>query len=217
MLITKITIGFFFIWFIIMSSYCSELMSCNLQKYIRKNNWVKHIMIFLSIYIFTFVLDWYSLEQLVVEKYKDIKQKFKNKTITDNYLFQSLIYTLIIYVIFLLSTKNEGIYLFTFIIGVLFLTFAIIITKSLNAKIFTLMINKGYFITAETKANLISKYPDDAEDINKIAKITNIILGLFLILLIILIIGTYKYYLRQYSDHHKNWSWFTFWIGNHIC
>lgn len=200
-----------------MSSYCSELMSCDLQKYIRQNNWVKHTMIFLSIYIFTFILDWYSLEQLVVEKYKDIKQTFKNKTIIDNYLFQSLIYTLIIYVIFLLSTKNEGIYLFTFIIGVLLLTFAIIITKSLNAKIFTVMINKGYFITPETKSNLISKYPDDVEDINKIAKITNIILGLFLILLIILIIGTYKYYLRQYSDHRKNWSWITFWVGNHIC
>jgi hypothetical protein len=192
-------------------------MSCDLQKYIRQNNWVKHVMIFLSIYIFTFILDWYSLEQLVVEKYNDIKQKFKNKTINDNYLFQSLIYTLIIYVIFLLSTKNEGVYLFTFIIGILFLTFAIIITKSLNAKIFTVMINKGFFITAETKANLISKYPDDIEDINKIANITNLILGLFVILLIILIIGTYKYYLRQYSEHRKKWSWFTFWIGNHIC
>ena len=42
-----------------MSGECSEIMNCNLQRFINHNNWTKHLMIFMSIYMFTFILDWY--------------------------------------------------------------------------------------------------------------------------------------------------------------
>ena len=46
-------------------------------------------------------------------------------------------------------------------------------------------------------------------------KIVNII-SFFTI--IILIIGNYKYYLRQSKEHSKDWSWILFWFGtNTIC
>jgi hypothetical protein len=222
MLIQKITIGFFFLCFVLISSECYKLMSCNLQKYIQNNNWVKHLMVFLYIYIFTFILDWYSLDKLVVNKINNIKEKIEKhiqnyNDMNYNYLISSLYYSILIYFIFLLSAKNEGIFLFIFIFGILILTFGIIITKSINGEIFKLLINNSYFITNDIKQDIIYKYPEYTNDINKITLITNIIILLFIILLIILIIGTYKYYSRQYNDHHKNWSWIIFWLGKPKC
>ena len=47
----------FFLYFVLMSVECSEIMNCHLQRFINHHNWTKHLMIFMSIYIFTFILD----------------------------------------------------------------------------------------------------------------------------------------------------------------
>ena len=121
-------------------------MNCDLQRYINDNIWTKHVMIFLSIYIFTFILNWYTFDSLVVENfdniYSDINMNAdannnanansndnekENENINVNksgktrweklsYLTKSFYYSVIIYFVFILSTKNEGKYLFTFII-----------------------------------------------------------------------------------------------------
>ena len=57
MISNQVALALFFIYFVLMSGECSELMNCSLQRYISKNLRLKHIMVFLSIYIFTFVLN----------------------------------------------------------------------------------------------------------------------------------------------------------------
>ena len=92
-----------------MSGECAELMNCGLQRFINKNIWVKHVMIFLAIYIFTFILNWYTIESLVVEKFENNKNQNKvNKKRRKpfDYLIKSFYYTIIVYSIFLLSTKK---------------------------------------------------------------------------------------------------------------
>ena len=37
----------------------------------------------------------------------------------------------------------------------------------------------------------------------------------FPIIIIVLLIGSYKYYERQSIEHADNWSWMTFWFGSH--
>ena len=64
MLANQVALGIFFLYFVLMSGECAELMNCGLQRFINNNIWVKHIMIFLAIYIFTFILNWYTTESL---------------------------------------------------------------------------------------------------------------------------------------------------------
>ena len=77
MFVNQIFLGIFFLYFVLMSGECSEIMNCNLQRYINHHNWTKHLMIFMSIYMFTFILDWYSYDSLIVEKFIS-KEKYKN-------------------------------------------------------------------------------------------------------------------------------------------
>ena len=198
-----------------MSGECSEIMNCNLQRYINHHNWTKHLMIFMSIYMFTFILDWYSYDSLIVEKFiskEIIKNEEKKKTNKLSYLKKALVFTIIIYLIFILSTKNEGIYLFTFIITSVFIIIGTIYNKSINDNINS-ELKKIYFISQKKKKNLINKYPNDKSEVNQIILIQNIIFILSIIIFGVLIIGSYKYYLKQYKDH-KNWSWIIFWFGH---
>ena len=48
--------------------------------------------------------------------------------------------------------------------------------------------------------------------------IHNYIITFSFIALLLLFIGAYFYYLRQYKEHKKNWSWLIFWFGtNYGC
>ena len=119
----------------------STILNCNLQRYLKKSVFIKHFVIFLSIYTFTFLLNWYALESLVVDGYIDRGQNNeKNNNVQNNNaennnddsknirkfkqrsLLNYLIYTIFIYTIFILSTKNEGLTLVIFLIGCLVLT-----------------------------------------------------------------------------------------------
>jgi hypothetical protein len=70
-----------------------------------------------------------------------------------------------------------------------------------------------YFISQKKKEKLINKYPNHKSEVNKIVLIQNIIFILAIIIFGVLIIGSYKYYLKQSKDH-KNWSWIIFWFGH---
>ena len=229
MLINQIALGLFFLYFVLMSSECSQLMNCGLQRYIKNSNVVKHVMVFFSIYIFTFILDWYTLESLVVEKYVNsdeetdsVNTALKNEVLIikpkkDNkYLKKSFLYSVIIYLVFVLSTKNEGKFLFSFLIGCLILVFFTIFTKSINSEIFDKM-SENYTIDNEKLISILQEYPDNKDDIKEIANRINLMSVSPIILGSILLYGTYRYYQRQYKEHSENWNWLLFWLGKPTC
>lgn len=230
MLINQIALGLFFLYFVLMSSECSQLMNCGLQRYIKNSNVVKHVMVFFSIYIFTFILNWYTLESLVVEKYVNSDEEtdsvntvlknevliIKPKKDNNKYLKKSFLYSVIIYLVFVLSTKNEGKFLFSFLIGCLILVFFTIFTKSINSEIFDKM-SENYTINNEKLISILQEYPDNKDDIKKIANRINLMSVSPIILGSILLYGTFRYYQRQYKEHSKNWNWLLFWLGKPTC
>ena len=211
MLINQLFLSLFFVYFVLMSGECSEIMNCNLQRYINDNNWLKHIMIFLSIYIFTFVLNWYTIESLTVENFKE------NKKEETHYLLKSFYYTIVIYLIFILSTKNEGKYAFIFLFVSILIVILTLYNKSINSEIY-LELNTKFFINNKIRKKLLKKYKNNKNDINKIVLLENIIFVASILIILVLFYGSYKYYLRQYKTHKKNWSWLVFWFGyNRQC
>lgn len=211
MFVNQLFLSLFFLYFVLMSGECSEIMNCNLQRYINKNNWTKHLMIFLSIYIFTFILNWYTIESLVVEKFenKNDKNIKRNK---NSYLLQSFYYSIIIYLVFIFSTKNEGKYLFAFLLLSIFIVIGTIYTKSINSNIYSEFKNH-FIITNNEKNKIIKKYTKNKNDVHEIVRNQNFMSALFIGISFILLMGSYKYYLRQSKDHSKNWSWLIFWFG----
>ena len=79
MISNQVALGIFFLYFVLMSGQCSELMNCGLQRYIDSHNWIKHTMVFLSIYIFTFILNWYTFDSLIVENFNIINEIDRRK------------------------------------------------------------------------------------------------------------------------------------------
>jgi len=214
MISNQVALGIFFLYFVLMSGQCSELMNCGLQRYINTHNWIKHVMIFLSIYIFTFILNWYTFDSLIVENF-DLMGAIDKRP----YLEKSLYYSIIIYLIFILSTKNEGKLLATFLLGSIGLVFGTIFTKSMNPEAHK-EVSKHYIITNENLKKIEEKLQGEdkkTDNIETVALLQNIMNGIFAILCVLLLIGSYQYYLRQYKDHAHHWSWYVFWMGSNKC
>ena len=210
MISNQVALGIFFLYFVLMSGQCSELMNCGLQRYINHHNWIKHVMIFLSIYIFTFILNWYTFDSLIVENF-DIMEELDKRP----YLEKSLYYSLLIYFIFILSTKNEGKFLATFLLGSIGLVFGTIFTKAMNPPVHK-EVSKNFIVTEE-KIKKIKELLDNPKDVEKIALIQNSMSAVFIVLCFLLLVGCYQYYLRQYKDHAHHWSWYVFWMGANKC
>ncbi len=215
MITNQVALCLFFLYFVLMSGECSEVMNCGLQRYINDNTWVKHVMIFLSIYIFTFILNWYTIESLVVEKFTNKKKKINPY----NYLIKSFYYTVIVYMIFILSAKNEGLFLLIFLLGAIGLVFGTIFTKAINSELYNIVGKHIYLSKSKIKEleELYAKDEDDKQDIRKMARNQNIMLIIPMILVVLLIFGCYRYYLRQWEDHKHHWSWYIFWLGTSKC
>ena len=214
-----------------MSGECSQLMNCNLQRFIHNNAWTKHLMIFLSVYIFTFILNWYTIESILEEKFSnniennndtknknysgitnDTENKKTNINSTQKYLLKSFYYSIFIYLIFLFSTKNEGIYAFIFLFSSIFIVMGTIYCKSIHSDIY-LELDNNFYIYKDFKNRLLQKYENNKKQVEKIVFLQNAIFCIFVVLVLILLFGSYKYYQRQSIQHQKNWSWLIFWFG----
>lgn len=221
MLANQVALGIFFLYFVLMSGECAEVMNCGLQRFINNNVWIKHVMIFLAIYIFTFVLNWYTIDSLVVEKFDNQGNKVvkKKREKPFEYLLQSLYYTVLVYGIFLLSAKNEKLFLVIFLFGAIVIVFMTIFTKALNPDLYNI-IGKHYYINSAKRTQLIKDHAEDEDDIKTIKQmstIQNLMSIIPVILLLCLFIGCYRYYLRQWEDHKHHWSWYIFWMGTSKC
>ena len=128
--INQLGLGIFFLYFVLISGSCSKIMSCSLQRFIESSVIFKHIIIFLSIFIFTFLLNWYTIDSLVVSEGMENKNDNSFK-----YLNDSLLYSIFIYVIFVISTKTEALYLSIFLILCIVLVFSKVYLKAKNSNI----------------------------------------------------------------------------------
>ena len=84
----QILLSLFFTYFVLMMSDVQLLLNCSLQKVLKENILIKHFIIFLSIFIFTFVLGWYRFDALKVENFSEQKKKLLIKIYYGNILNQ---------------------------------------------------------------------------------------------------------------------------------
>ena len=104
-IINKSTLGLFFLYLVLIGSDLHKLLSCSVQRFLKGNIFIKHVIVLFSIYIFTFILNWYTIGSLVVkEKFtlnNNIKENFgseeeeedlnKNNIIINNYSYSYII------------------------------------------------------------------------------------------------------------------------------
>lgn len=246
---SQVILSIFFLYVVIISEKLFSLISCNFQKIIENNRAFKQLLILINIFLFTFILGWYTEQSIYSAKktynYEDTHENFQN---LNNNLFQNsffelykhelliickyFLYSLIIYIIFMLTTKCEIKYLgiFFILIILLFLLF-LIRTYSKNDYYLKSQFKIIDYIDNEKKEQNLIKLETKLENLNiddnikiKIIekfkinmKIQNIEFILFIISLIVLFIGFVKYYIRQKKDHKKNWSMLIFFLGKNNC
>ena len=104
-------LSLFFIYFLLISSDISTLLNCTTQRFLKDNHYMKHVILFASIFILTFILNWYSPDSIVVEK-KSKEEDEKEGFITlegfkYGYLISSVLNSIFIYLIFLITTKID--------------------------------------------------------------------------------------------------------------
>jgi uncharacterized membrane protein len=121
--------------------------------------------------------------------------------------------------IFILSAKNEGVFLLIFLLGSVGLVFGTIFTKAINSELYNIVGKHIYLSKSKIKEleELYAKDEDDKQDIRKMARNQNIMFIIPMILVVLLIFGCYRYYLRQWEDHKHHWSWYIFWLGTSKC
>lgn len=217
--LNTISLGLFFLYFVLISGSCGEILNCGLQRFIQNTIWFKHVMILLSIYIFTFILNWYTIDSIVVENYdnkEEDENEEENKTGVNprlRYLYESFLYSILIYIIFVISTKTEGMYLAIFLLLSVLLVIIQIILKALYGSYTELNLTNLFKSVNDIKNQDINMEKFDGN----LILILKFLPFIYLITFMVLITGLGKYYTRQRKDHTKNWDMIKFIFGNNKC
>lgn len=218
---TKSILGMFFVYLVMFGSYINVLLNCGLQRFLLNNIYLRHIIVFFSIFIFTFVLNWYTPKSIVVtENFSNISEFF-NKY---NYILSSLGYTGLIYIIFILSTKQEIIFMFSFLM-ILMAVIGIYLIYRIELSdlgIDYLELKKKLFINKNTLGRKLEKSKINDQSVKEsslktTSNLHNIVSVGYIALIINIIIGFTLYFKRQWKEHAHHWNWVTFFLGGNKC
>lgn len=214
---TKSILGIFFLYLVMFGSYINVLLNCGLQRLLLNNIYLRHLIVYFSIFIFTFVLNWYTPKSLVLtEDFTSMKElnKFIEKY---GYISSSIFYTTLIYFFFIISTKQEAIFMYAFLvllIGVIGIYILYRIELQDVGVDYSKLINNLFITTDDISSKSKSK---DKTKINTSTNLHNLVSAGYLALIINTVLGFYFYFKRQYKDHSHHWNWATFFLGTNKC
>jgi hypothetical protein len=202
----QLLVSIFFIYLGTASGAINNMLSCQLQKFMAQSVVFRHLSLLLTIFIFTFIVGWYTPESIVSAKQEEKKilegmrsqaataatrpsGSIKNKSTGDGHkvLILYALYTVGIYLALLLTTHCELPYLLTF------LTLLVVLFFKYLYDLFD--------------------YPGDPDV--EAGKWNAGILEY--IAIAILLAGVVVYTMRQYKDHASNWNTLTFIFGKPNC
>jgi hypothetical protein len=209
-------LGLFFLYLVILSGESSgKLLNCKVQSFVKSNIYIQHFLFFISIFLFTFILNWYTPSSLVLSKSYEYNIKKPADLISNkySYIFNSFKNSFIIYLVFLLSTKLSSPTQVIFF-GLLFLLFIVFLfykieleDKSLNE----VSVN-NFFISKEYLNQITS-----GKDITQLYLLHNGLSIGYFTMGINFVYGIFKYYKKQRKDHEKDWSLLKFVFGVDKC
>ena len=224
--INKIVIGLFFIYIVLFSSDIQLILNCGLQKMMKENVHFRHILIFISIYLFVFILKWYNIDVIVVkdefnntseqktQKDNNIMSKFIRNT---SYLTDSLILTIFAYIVFLVSTKVDS-SIFKYLVIIIFITILLqIISKAYNQKLHNIVMNNRFISSKDEKLIMLETNKNNITYDKLIINLHNLTCVLYIISIVLMIIGVYIYYVKQRKNFGNKWNWNKFIFGIQKC
>ena len=214
MLINEIVIAIFFLYFVLLSGVTNRVLNCDLQRLVRDHVYLNHILLFLSIFMFTYILKWYGfagLEGFNNNEYiKNLPQKIQ-------YLIKTLTYTFFIYFVFLLSTKNGGNFMIFFLISFFVIICLQLFSKALNPDLYNKLKDINFISLTEAKKKFLNDEEQKYSYFDQHIMIHNFLYFLYLVLFVSLLLGSYKYYIKQKKSFGKKFDWLSFWFGTNKC
>ncbi len=222
--INQFMLSLFFIYFLLISSDISTLLNCTTQRFLKDNHYMKHVILFVSIFVLTFILNWYSPDSIVVEKKQEEPEKEGFVVLNEykyGYLISSLINSVFIYIIFLITTKMEP---YTFGIFVCLLIFVFLIFLIYKVNLNELNIKEppsSFYVTSNMIAELTSDENESIEmkssEITTTVYLYNTLVLSYALILGVLGHGMYVYYLKQKRIHGNRLNIFSTTLDSHKC
>lgn len=230
--INKFMLSLFFIYLLLISSNINSLLNCSTQRFLKENVLVKHFILFISVFILTFILNWYTPESIVVKKEEDDEiegfkglegfKGFKFSFEKYEYLIKSFFYSIIIYIGFLATSKMDP---FWFSIFGFFLVFAFIIFLLYKVNLSEFDIDElkpeGIFMYESTLVKNLEgttkSIEEKKKEMSNVIILYNLLVISYLIMPLLMIGGVYKYYLKQKKDKKIQFTIYKFFIGTNKC
>jgi Ca2+/Na+ antiporter len=186
--IVTLILSVFFLYFVLIGGSCASLLQCRLQRYVTESLVFKHTMLFMSVLIFTFVLNWYSDTSTFPQWNLSNDKETRNRQ-PERQLVEWLGASVAIYAFVILLNKCELQY---------FVVVAVLLCIILVLFTFFKMYKYKYaeFITEEQQQTLV--------------RIHHATVVLFMISCVFIVLGVYAYYCRQCIEHRRKWSWVHF-------
>lgn len=201
-------LGLFFLYLVLLSSNIKSLLGCNVQRLLENNIYINHVIVYLSIFLFTFILGWFLPNSIIVNN-KSLIESISNES---NYIYNSLIYSLYIYIFFILTTKQSTTFMYTFLIlfVILIIGYLLYLNMIDNLNIDRNAINKIFIDKVYIDSLSTNKKNDHFIFLHNSLSIGHILI------LVNVLLGVYYYYLKQRKEQ-REWSWLKFIFGTHKC
>ncbi len=203
-------LAIFFLYLVLTSSNLNGLLACNLQRELRHSMFLQHVLVYLSILFFTFILKWFVVDSIHVSHLEKMEES-QNVENEWDYLKESLSYTTLIYVLFLLTTKQTIFHMKVFLI-LLFVLLLLFLR-------YLILIDKNKLTRNEIKTFFVNKQELDeklGENADSLYYLHNTISLGYVALVTNILVGVYRYYLKQRSEQ-KNWDTIKFFFGTNHC
>ena len=222
--INQFMLSLFFIYFLLISSDISSLLNCTTQRFLKDNHYMKHVTLFVSIFVLTFILNWYSPDSIVVEKKKEGPEKEGFVVLNEykyGYLISSVINSFFIYIIFLITTKMEP-YTFGIFVSLLIFVFLVFLVYKVNLNELNIQEPpSSFYVTSNMIAELTSDENESIEmkssEISTTVYLYNTLVLSYLVLLGVLGHGMFVYYFKQKRIHGNKLNVFSMMLDSHKC
>ena len=177
-------------------NYIGDTLNCSLQKLFIQSRLIKYFLIFLVLFIFVVLTN----------------PRYENEN-----PFKILLYTVPLFIIYIISTRNKAHFVFLFLF-MWFIIYFIQLYKNYKFKSLNNIKIQNYYISQNVKTNIIKNNKNILlKDINLFIFLSNTQSILYITSLIVLIIGFIYYYTLKRTEYKKNWSFKHFILGKHIC
>lgn len=223
---SELFLALFFMYFVLLSGITNRILGCDLQKKMRDSPIANHAILFFSVFFFTYIFEWYNFYGLGdvnkswkmdkkhnIEEFRNISNLLKNDKV--KYLSKAFIKSVLIYIIFILTTKIDGTSIWIFLIISAILIMVQVLLKSHNVNLYKYLNYNDIFFVRDSE-KLKEKFPKE-KNLDEFLMVYNGLGTVYIFIMLFLVYRSGVYYMKQRKDHKKNFSFMKFFLGTNKC